>query len=214
MFIEYNWQITPLLLLAFVAAWSILLYKRKLKPNLIFVTCFVLSASSVGIFWWHDQQSIHILYNHARVKTSVAFSPKQGATNLVVTTIKSANKYIYVAAYSFTSKPIAEALIEAHKRGVDVQIVLDNRQKNGRGNLLSFFKLNGIPARINSKYKSMHHKYMIIDGVTLQLGSFNYTINAEESNAENVLVINNDSEIVNAYLNQWQRLWFESKSLK
>lgn len=213
MFIEYNWQITPLLLLAFMAVWSILLYKRKLRPNLIFVTCLLFSASSMGMVWWYNQQAIHVLSNRTRLKTTVAFSPKQGATNLVVTTIQDANKYIYVAAYSFTSKPIAKALFEANKRGVDVKIVLDNSQKNVRGNLLEYFKLNGMSTRINSEYKYMHNKYMVIDGVTLQLGSFNYTTNAEENNAENVLVINNDVEIVSAYLNQWQKLWSESKPL-
>jgi len=214
MFIEYSWQIMPLLLLVFMAIWAILLYWRKLRPNLIFVTCLVLSVSSIGIAWWSYQQTIYILSNQERPIITVAFSPKQGATDLVVKTIQSANKYIYVAAYSFTYEPIADALSEAHDRGIDVKIVHDNSQKNVRGNQLSSLKRVGIPTRINSKYKSMHDKFMVIDGVTIQTGSYNYTENAEKRNAENVLVINNDSEIVTAYLNQWQKLWLESVDLK
>jgi hypothetical protein len=47
----------------------------------------------------------------------IAFSPSGGATELVVKTIESAKTSVRVAAYSFTSKPIAQAL--AKKRGID-----------------------------------------------------------------------------------------------
>src|SRR5437588_12698131 len=58
----------------------------------------------------------------------VAFSPNAGATHLVVKTIDQAKQTIRVAAYSFTSMPIGEALVVAHNRGVDVKVVLDKSQ--------------------------------------------------------------------------------------
>src|SRR5437763_7403678 len=57
--------------------------------------------------------------------TTVHFSPKGGCTDVVVGEIKSARHEILVLAYSFTSKPIAEALVEAKLRGVHVEIILD-----------------------------------------------------------------------------------------
>src|SRR5450759_2860795 len=62
----------------------------------------------------------------------VAFSPNGGCTNLVIKVIHSAKTSIRVLAYSFTSAPIARALVEAHQRGVDVQVVLDKSQKSER----------------------------------------------------------------------------------
>ena len=53
----------------------------------------------------------------------VAFSPSGGATELVVKVIGAAKQSIRVAAYAFTSRPIAKALVEARKLGVDVEIV-------------------------------------------------------------------------------------------
>ena len=53
----------------------------------------------------------------------MAFSPARGATALVVKTIGEAKHSVRVAAYSFTSKPIAEALLSAHRRGIDVEVV-------------------------------------------------------------------------------------------
>ena len=61
-----------------------------------------------------------------------AFSPHQGATTLIVRTISEARKSIWVAAYSFTSHPIAEALVDAHNKGIDVQVVMDKSQRRGR----------------------------------------------------------------------------------
>ncbi len=215
MLIEDNLLIiAPAILGLVLTIWSVLLYRDKKSPSLIFIAGIACLVSSICIHPLSSAQVRTVLFNNAGAITQVAFSPKQGATDLVLKTINSANKYIYVAAYAFTSKPIANALLEAHNRGIDVKIVLDNSQKNGNGNLLEYLRQHGIPTRINSKYKIMHNKFMIVDGLTIQLGSFNYTKSAEESNAENVLVVSNNYALVTAYLNQWQKFWSESKDLK
>lgn len=141
-----------------------------------------------------------------------AFSPQQGATELVVKTITEANKSIRLAAYSFTSKPIAEALVRAHTRGIDVKVVLDKSQDKERYSSLTFLKNQGIPVRVNYKYAIMHNKFMIVDNNKLQIGSFNYTKAAEERNAENVLVINEAGKVAQDYASQWQKLWDESEA--
>jgi phosphatidylserine/phosphatidylglycerophosphate/cardiolipin synthase-like enzyme len=138
-----------------------------------------------------------------------AFSPQQGATELVVKTIKEARTTIHVAAYSFTSQPIIDALVIAHDRGVDVDIVLDKSQRNGKGSLFKYIKDHGVPTRINDHYAIMHNKFLVIDGETLELGSFNYTVNAEKRNAENVLVLHHVEKIVEDYDRQWKKLWNE-----
>ena len=56
------------------------------------------------------------------------FSPKGGCTQAVVSTLDTAKKTVLVQAYSFTSAPIAKALVDAKKRGVDVQVILDKSQ--------------------------------------------------------------------------------------
>ena len=138
-----------------------------------------------------------------------AFSPHQGATELVVRTINEARKSIHVAAYSFTSKPIAAALVAAHDSGLDVEIVLDKSQADGR--MTRYLAGHGVPIRINYRYSIMHDKFMVIDGTTLELGSFNYTAAAENKNAENVLVIRNAAQVIEDYGRQWQKLWSEAE---
>ena len=57
----------------------------------------------------------------------------------------------------------------------------------------------------------MHNKFMVIDGVTVETGSFNYTAAAVKSNAENAIVLRNAPEIAKVYTTEWTRLWDEVK---
>jgi phosphatidylserine/phosphatidylglycerophosphate/cardiolipin synthase-like enzyme len=137
-----------------------------------------------------------------------AFSPQQGATDLIVKTIGAARHSVRVAAYFFTSWPIADALVQAHRRGVDVKLVLDSHQKFRR--VIDYLDRNGIAARVNSRYAIMHDKFMIVDGSTLETGSFNFTRAAEFENAENVLVLRDSPTVIGGYARQWDKLWAEA----
>lgn len=145
-----------------------------------------------------------------RSSTADAFSPNQGATSLVIETINKAKASIHVAAYSFTSRPIAGALVAASLRGVQVAVVLDKSQRRGKGSLFQYLERNNIPVRIDDHYAIMHNKFMILDAKVLEVGSFNYTRAAEEKNAENVLVIRNKKAVIADYSQQWNKFWAES----
>ena len=101
----------------------------------------------------------------------------------------TAKASVLVQAYSFTSAPIAKALLAAHKRGVQVQVILDKSQKSEKYSEADFLVNVGIPTKIDAKHAIAHNKIMIIDGQTVISGSFNFTTAAEEHNAENLLVI-------------------------
>jgi len=129
----------------------------------------------------------------------VYFSPNGGATAAVVREIGNARKEILVQAYSFTSAPIAKALVDAHKRGVKVEVVLDKSQRRERYTSATLVANAGIPTYIDDRHAIAHNKVMIIDDVTLITGSFNFTKAAEEKNAENLLIIHNNNAIVDIY---------------
>lgn len=137
----------------------------------------------------------------------VGFSPEGGAEALVIRAIASAEQEILVAAYSFTSKPIAQALLSAHKRGVRIRAVLDKSQRSERYSAATFLAHQGIAVRIDEKHAIQHNKYLVIDGHSVELGSFNYSRAAAERNAENVLVLWNQPEVAHRYREDWERLW-------
>ena len=120
---------------------------------------------------------------------AVYFSPHGGCTDAIVKELDAAKESVLVQAYSFTSAPIAKALMEAHKRGVKVQVILDKSQWTEKYSSATFFQNAGIPTFIDDKHAIAHNKVMVIDGRTVITGSFNFTKAAEESNAENLLVI-------------------------
>lgn len=66
----------------------------------------------------------------------VYFSPNGGCTSAVVRALDGAKRDVYVQAYSFTSKPIADALVRDEQRGVKVQAILDHSQPTARGSML------------------------------------------------------------------------------
>ena len=127
------------------------------------------------------------------------FSPKNGCTDAVVREIKAARREILVLAYSFTSRPIAEALVDAKLRGVHVDVVLDHSNETEPHTELPFLVEQGLVPVIDAHHAIAHNKVMILDGRTLITGSFNFTHQAENENAENLLVIKGHPELVGAY---------------
>ena len=132
----------------------------------------------------------------------VYFSPKGGATDAVVRALDAAKQTAFVQAYSFTSKEIAEALLHAHRRGVAIRVILDKSDVSEHYSEADFLANSGIPVLIDDKHPIAHNKIIIIDGETLITGSFNFTKQAEEHNAENLLVIH-DRGLAERYLENW-----------
>jgi len=133
----------------------------------------------------------------------VYFSPQGGCTEAVVANLDKATNTVLVQAYSFSSAPIAKALVDAKKRGVKVQVILDKSQRTERYSSADFVQRAGIATFIDAKHAIAHNKIMVIDGETILTGSFNFTKAAEEKNAENLLVIQ-DAALAAKYTANWQ----------
>ncbi len=133
---------------------------------------------------------------------SVYFPPHGGCTEAVVQALGRAKSTVLVQAYSFTSAPIAKALVEAHRRGAKVEVILDKSQRTEKYSSATFIYNNCIPCFIDAQHAIVHNKVMVIDGRTVITGSFNFTKAAEEKNAENLLEIAN-AEMAAKYAQNW-----------
>ena len=136
------------------------------------------------------------------VACAVYFSPDGGCTQAIVDTLDAARQRVLVQAYSFTSRPIAEALLRAKQRGVSVQVILDKSQRTEHYSEADFFAHMGIPTYIDAVHSIAHNKVMIIDQDTVITGSFNFTRAAEEHNAENLLILHN-AALAEKYAANW-----------
>src|ERR1035437_11086437 len=84
----------------------------------------------------------------------VYFSPHGGCTEAVVKNLQSATNTVLVQAYSFTSAPIAKAIVDAHKRGVKVQVILDKSQRTEKYSEADFLAHAGVPVQIDDKHQT------------------------------------------------------------
>jgi len=145
-----------------------------------------------------NTQAVNVQVN---TNTQVYFSPNGGATEAIVKEIDKAKTEILVQAYSFTSKEIAKALVDAKKRGVHVEIILDRSNRSKKYSAGDFTAHMEIPTYIDARHPIAHNKIMIIDKETVITGSFNFT-KAAEKNAENLLIIKS-GELAKVYIDNW-----------
>ena len=139
-----------------------------------------------------------------------AFTPGNDAIGLIVRTIDAARSQVLMQAFSFTHRDIADALIRAYRRGLDVQIIADREQADY---LESAAMRSLVDARLSvftdADHSAAHNKVIIIDHdakqPTLITGSFNFTFAAQNRNAENVLVLHGNPDLTRAFFDNWQQ---------
>lgn len=167
-----------------------------LRLLLLLITSLTLAACS------RHGETIEANNNDTRIQ--VCFTPGQDCTAMLVDTINAAQKTIQVQAYSFTSYPIAKALVRAQSRGVDVEVILDKTQFDGQHfSVAPYLYQHQIRLLEDDTVNIAHNKVMILDDSVLETGSFNFTKAAQMQNAENMLIIHN-TDVAQAYLENWQ----------
>jgi phosphatidylserine/phosphatidylglycerophosphate/cardiolipin synthase-like enzyme len=118
------------------------------------------------------------------------FSPDDGTAAQIIAAIQNAEESIHFMAFSFTSDPIAAALIERAGVGVDVSGVFEESQYHSNtGTEFENLLEAGLDVRLDGNERNMHHKVFIIDDEIVITGSYNFSRSAEERNDENTLII-------------------------
>ena len=186
---------------------------KKVLLSLVFILSLQLSYGSTNVFGYLEKLFGKRLVSPPPTKIAakgditVAFSPNNGVTSTVVSQINNSKSLILVSAYSFSSKEIAQALVAAKNRGVAVKIILDKGQYTHSYSSSRFFANQGFDIRIDVTHAIFHDKIMILDHNVVIMGSFNFTRNAEQKNAENLLVLSGNPELVKLYEQDWYFNW-------
>ena len=182
----------------------------------IFGTIFFILGTITPTYYLHNavySPPNTTKHTYPSTKLRVCFTPPRGCSHDILNAISNAKTTIYVQAYSFTSKPIAQALIRAKHNGVGIKVLLDKSQLTARGSQLSALVKNDIPVHIERIPGLAHNKVIIIDDQTTITGSYNFTNAAETRNAENVLFIL-DEEITDQYKQNWLKRFSVSQPLR
>ena len=142
----------------------------------------------------------------------ISFSRTEDTSALLIDWIDRATETIQIMVMLITHDELADALIDAHNRGIDVDIIIDDDWYFSSGSDYQRVLDSGVDIRGDARSGLMHHKVMIIDGSVVITGSHNWSGSAEDSNDENVIVLSSTG-IADIYLVEFDRLWSRTTPL-
>lgn len=164
--------------------------------------------SSAVLDWLEDV--CQVLRNSAAkiepTEAEVYFSPSEESWQRIRSLIKSAAHSIDICVFTITDDRISSAILEAHQRGIAVRIITDDEKSSDLGSDSEFLARGGVPLVVDRTTHHMHHKFAIFDSKRLLSGSYNWTRSAADNNEENFL-ITTDRRLLNAFREQFEKLW-------
>jgi len=155
-----------------------------------------------------DQQNVNIGDSTILVR----FAAEDGVATLLAELLGRAQSEIRFMAFSFTEDDMGGSILQQAKDGISVAGIFEKRGALTEYSEFPLLFCNGISVRLDGNPRTMHHKVLIIDRQIVVTGSFNFSSNADNSNDENVVIID-DPQIAGEYLKEFDRLWAESQLL-
>lgn len=138
---------------------------------------------------------------------SIYFCPNHFCEFSVLDKVKEAEKNIVCMIYSFTLDDLADELINAKQRGINIKIILENQQITQYSEYQKL-KANNIDVILDNRPFLMHNKFCVIDEETLITGSMNFSVNGINNNDECLLIIK-DKNLSLQYYNYFKTKWYE-----
>lgn len=149
------------------------------------------------------------------IETEVFFTCDGVVREKIISFIKQEQKKISVVVFTFTDKKIAQCLIDAHKRGVVVEVIVDGKQAEEEFSKIDFLAKNDVPVwcyqspgKRKGTFRSfMHHKFIIFyDTRRFLTGSLNLTRSACDYNCENIYSVLYDTRSLKKYKQECKRV--------
>jgi mitochondrial cardiolipin hydrolase len=139
-------------------------------------------------------------------KSRACFSPGDGCLSSILGELGRTRKTADICVFTITDDRISSAIVAAHQRRVAVRIITDNDKQHDFGSDIERLRGAGIALKVDATEHHMHHKFALLDGVTLLNGSYNWTRSAATFNEEN-LIVTSDSALVASFANQFEAMW-------
>ena len=162
----------------------------------------------LGITWW---QSVSAEPQPAEI-LAIYFTPPEGSAGGLIKHIDASKKTIKVMAYGFTAMPLSDALVKAHRRGVKVQLLQDEKSSGNNVDAVNQLIAAGIEVRSDGKHAIQHNKVMLLDDDIVITGSYNFTKSAEVRNAENIIILKS-AYAAKRYADNWVAHWVHGEEV-
>ncbi|MBI4143515.1 hypothetical protein HY487_01375 [Candidatus Woesearchaeota archaeon] len=133
------------------------------------------------------------------------FCPEDDCAAQIIHLIKNSKSSVKAAFFTFTSENIADELLKAQSRGINVKVLVESRQRNVINSQYKRLKDFGMGIELDNNKYTMHHKFIIIDDRIVATGSFNPTLSADTKNDENLLILH-DEKIAGKFSGEFERI--------
>ena len=140
------------------------------------------------------------------IPIQILFAPEDEVVEHLLPYLENAQSSIRFLAFSFTQDAMGEAIRNRDKAGVDVMGVFEKTGSSSEYSELGKMYCAGMAVRRDENPSFLHHKVIVIDERIVITGSFNFSDNANESNDENVLIID-DPDVASLYIQEFNRIW-------
>jgi phosphatidylserine/phosphatidylglycerophosphate/cardiolipin synthase-like enzyme len=149
--------------------------------------------------------------------TQAFFTSVHDLADIVISLIAQARKNLCIAAFTLTEPRIANLVIEKHKNGVQVCVIVDAGNMKQAYSKVHELIDNNVPVwrydpSLDSECKKnglfeplMHHKFITIDDDVVVTGSANFTKAAYKQNRDNIIVAR-DKKLTRDYRAECERL--------
>lgn len=135
----------------------------------------------------------------------VYFSPDDNPEARLIELLLAAEHSVDFMAFAFTSDEVADAMLDRARAGVVVRGVFERGQATNEGS--EYERLQAaIDVRLDANPNNMHHKVIVIDGMIVITGSYNFSRSAREFNDENMLILH-DANIASRFLIEFERIF-------
>jgi len=149
----------------------------------------------------------HYSIIHNNEPTVLYSLDKRANDQAIIGVIDAAQKYVYFAVYTFTKNDIADALVDAKQRGVDVQGITDAGQAESAYEepIIQKLETAGIPIETQRHEDGLMHIKAVVTDKEYAMGSYNWTESATVANDE-LLEIGTDDRLRLVYADIIKRI--------
>lgn len=139
--------------------------------------------------------------------------PRGHALSELRKNIRTARKSIRIALFTFTHPTLVDELIDAHKRGVKVSVVVDMHSGLGASaKAIEKLKKANIPVLLSQGVQLLHHKFIYIDDSLLLTGSANWTKSAFYKNSDCIVALHHLNKRQRKFMSHlWTNIFSNAK---
>src|SRR5262245_5233484 len=127
------------------------------------------------------------------------FAPKGGCQDAVVRALRGARREVLVLAHRFCGEALVTALVDAKKRGANVEVILDAANEKDRQGDLKALAEQGLDPAVDSSHPQTLAQTIIIDGRTVVTGSYEFSPRGDEECAGDVVILKDQPELAASY---------------